>query len=75
MQMSFQAKPAKRGSGQVSLKDIDKLGFVGKQLKELKTQNPTDDGVGRTIAELEKAVEKARFRASEDEIKNSNEKK
>ena len=58
--MSLQAQPAKRGSGQVSLKDIDKLGDVEKRLRELKSQSKNDESVGSSIAELEKAIEKAR---------------
>ena len=65
--MRFQAKPARRGSGQVSLKDIDKLGVVAKRIKELKSENASDDNIGRTIAELEKAVEKARRHARKDD--------
>jgi hypothetical protein len=75
MQMLFQAKPARRGSGQVSLKDIDKLGVVAKQLKELKQQSSPDTRIERTIAELEKAVDKARSRASENDIKDGKDEK
>jgi NADH dehydrogenase [ubiquinone] 1 alpha subcomplex assembly factor 5 len=63
-----QAQPAKRGSGQISLKDIDKLDKVSKQLKDIKAQNSLDDdnlsSAARTIAELEKAVDKARAGSS-----------
>ena len=32
----FQPKPAERGSGQISLKDLDKLNELAKQLADLK---------------------------------------
>jgi len=53
------------------MKDIDKLSDVEKRLKELKTQSKNDDNVGRTIDELEKAVQKARSRTP-NENSNSN---
>lgn len=49
------------------MKDIDKLGVVVKKLEYLKKQNSSDENVGRTISELEKAVDKVRQKTLDDE--------
>jgi len=56
---NVQAAPAKRGSGQVSLKDIDKLDKVAQRLKDLKAEPSLDAKATRTISELESSLEKA----------------
>jgi len=59
--------PAKRGSGEVSLKDIDKLDKVRRQLKDLKKDSTLNSTAARTISELENAAEKAQSHSSDDE--------
>ena len=65
----LQAPPARRGSGQVSLKDLDKLDKVTKRLKDIKTQTASNTSAARTISELESAVEKAGSDSSDDDKK------
>jgi len=63
---------AERGSGEVSLKDIDKLNKVSKQVAQLKDDHGSlaGESTDRTIAELQQAIEKAR-RAEVEKLKES----
>jgi len=62
-----QRKVAERGSGEVSMKDIDKLNEVSQRMNKLKTDSQKTEATsveekertGRTIAELQAAVDKA----------------
>ena len=63
-----------RGSGQVSVKDIDKLNEVTRQVKQLKQESEKsspDGSMNRTIEELERAVEKARKGGDESSDKQT----
>jgi len=62
-----QRKVAERGSGQVSMKDIDKLTELSQQMDKLKTESKQTESspeekerTERTIAELQNAIDKAR---------------
>lgn len=64
-----QAPPAKRGSGQVSLKDLDNLDKVTKHLKDLETQTALNTDADRTVSELESSVEETGSDSSDDDRK------
>ncbi|CAD5121242.1 DgyrCDS9775 [Dimorphilus gyrociliatus] len=58
-----QAKPAKRGSGQVSLKDIDKLDSIKSQIDNIKNITGSDD---KSALHLEEQLTKLRQATIED---------
>lgn len=65
----LQAPPAKRGSGQVSLKDLDKLHKVTKHLKDLETQTALNTDTARTFSDSESSVENTGSDSSDDDRK------
>lgn len=58
-----QAKPAKRGSGQVSIKDIDKLDSIRSQIDEIKNVAGSDD---KSAMHLEEQLKKLLQATTED---------
>lgn len=58
-----QAKPAKRGSGQVSLKDIDKIDSIRSQIDNIKNEAGSDD---KSALYLEEQLRKLREATIED---------
>ena len=61
MALFSQLRAAERGSGEISLKDMERLGSLTKEINELKKQHDQkdDERTKKTIAELEKSIDKA----------------
>lgn len=64
-----QAEPAKRGTGQISMKDIGKLDQMAKQIEDLKSQVESSDGLGQTLEHLTEQMDKLKA----ETYKNQNE--
>jgi hypothetical protein len=58
----LQQKPAKRGSGQVSLKDLDKLDEMSKMMKEKGQGQGNVDQLSADIDRLRKSLEESAAR-------------
>ena len=60
-----QKQAAKRGSGQVSMKDLDKLDVISQQIDKLKTEPSSDGRIQGSVDELAITLEKLRLKTME----------
>ena len=69
----FQPKVAERGSGQISIKDIDKLDTLTKQIKDLRDTTGSEDrseNYSSAVDQLTKDIEKLRKHTVDTDNKN-----
>ena len=69
----LQPKPAKRGSGQISMKDIDKIDSLTQQIKDLRKDTSTSEQSTNskdTVDQLTKDIEKLRKHTLQTEEKD-----
>ena len=57
-----QKAAAKRGSGQVSMKDLDKLDVISEQIEKLKSEKSSDERMQGSVDELAIKLEKLRLK-------------